>query len=277
MTIILILAIAVGLSLVMTLAWAFQRAVGNAGWVDVFWTGGVGLAGAAAALAPFPGATGPTSRQALIAALVVFWSLRLGLHLGIRVAHHAEDVRYAGFRRDWGADFQRRMFWFLQLQAVAAIILAICILLAARNPVPGIGIMDWAGVAILAIAVIGEGIADGQLRRFKSVAANKGGICAIGLWGWSRHPNYFFEWLVWVGFAVMAINPAGHYLWGLLALLGPVSMYWLLVYVSGIPPLETLMLKSRGEAFRAYQATTHAFFPLPPRRHDPTPARIAHP
>ena len=66
-------------------------------------------------------------------------------------------------------------------------------------------------------------------------------------------------------------------LWGWLALFGPISMYWLLVYISGIPPLETLMLKSRGDAYRRYQVTTHAFFPLPPRRQNSTPAKTAHP
>jgi steroid 5-alpha reductase family enzyme len=274
---ILILLVAVGLSIVMALAWAYQRRVANAGWVDVFWTFGLGLGGVAMALAPIPGTAGPTGRQELIALMAAFWSIRLGTHLGVRVAHHAEDVRYNSFRRSWGADFQRRMFWFLQIQAAAAILLALCILLAARYPAPGIRLVDWVGVAILAAAIAGEGIADAQLKRFKANPANKGGVCDVGLWRWSRHPNYFFEWLVWAAFAVMAVDFSGAYLWGWLALLGPISMYWLLVYVSGIPPLETLMLKSRGDAYRRYQATTRAFFPLPPRRHNSTPAKTAHP
>ena len=272
----LILAVAVGLSIVMMLAWAWQRRVNNAGWVDVFWTAGLGLAGVAMALSPIPGASGPTERQELIALMVAVWAIRLGSYLGIRVAHHAEDVRYNDFRRAWGADFERRMFWFLQAQAAASIILAICILLAVRHPAAGIRPADWAGVAILAIAIVGEGIADNQLKQVRANPANKGGICNVGRWRWSRHPNYFFEWLVWMSYAVMAADFSGAYLWGWLALIGPVSMYYLLVYVSGIPPLETLMLKSRGDAYRRYQAATSAFFPLPPRRH-PTPAETAHP
>jgi steroid 5-alpha reductase family enzyme len=272
----LILLVAVGLSIVMTYAWAYQRKVGNAGWVDVFWTFGLGMAGVALSLAPIAGTAGPTSRQMLIAVMVAVWAIRLGSYLGFRVASHAEDVRYNDFRRSWGADFQRRMFWFLQIQALAAIILALCILLAARHPAAGIRPVDWVGVAILAIAIGGEGIADAQLKRFKANPANKGGVCNAGLWGWSRHPNYFFEWLVWTAFAVMAVDFSGAYLWGWLSLFGPVSMYWLLVYVSGIPPLETLMLKSRGDAYRRYQAVTHAFFPLPPRRQNPTLKKTAH-
>jgi steroid 5-alpha reductase family enzyme len=264
------------LIIVMTAAWAYQRRVGNAGWVDVFWTFGLGLAGLGLSLTPLAGNIGLTDRQILIAVMVAIWSLRLGLHLAVRVGSHAEDVRYNGFRRDWGADFQRRIFWFLMIQAVAASLLAVSILLAVRNPVAGIGTLDWAGVIILAIAIGGEGIADAQLARFKSFAINKGKVCDSGLWGWSRHPNYFFEWLVWVAFAVMAIDLAGGYPWGWFALTAPAFMYWLLVYVSGIPPLETLMLKSRGDAFVAYQSNTSAFFPLPPRRHS-NPAKAAHP
>jgi steroid 5-alpha reductase family enzyme len=209
--------------------------------------------------------------------MVAIWSLRLGLHLAVRVGSHAEDVRYNGFRKDWGADFQRRIFWFLMIQAVAASLLAVSILLAVRNPVAGIGLLDWVGVVILAIAIGGEGIADAQLARFKSFAVNRGKVCDSGLWGWSRHPNYFFEWLVWVAFAVMAIDLTGAYPWGWFAITAPAFMYWLLVYVSGIPPLETLMLKSRGAAFVAYQSSTSAFFPLPPRRRHSNPAKAAHP
>ncbi|MDB5392563.1 MAG: hypothetical protein JWM91_69 [Rhodospirillales bacterium] len=275
--IVLILLVAAFLLIVMTVAWAFQKRVGNAGWVDAFWTFGLGLAGLGIALTPIPGTAGLTDRQILIAVMVAIWSLRLGLHLAVRVAHHAEDVRYASFRKDWGADFQRRIFWFLQIQAMAATLLSIAILLAVRNPAPEIRIMDWAAALILAIAIAGEGVADAQLARFKSVPANKGKVCDAGLWGWSRHPNYFFEWLVWVAFAVMAIDLTGAYPWCWLAISAPAFMYWLLVYVSGIPPVETLMLKSRGSAFVAYQATTSAFFPLPPRRRQSNSAKAAHP
>jgi len=268
----LILLAAAGLSIVMTLAWAYQRKVNNAGWVDVFWTFGLGLAGLAVSLAPIPGTDGLTDRQMLIAAMVAFWSIRLGTHLGVRVAHHDEDVRYNSFRKDWGAGFQRRIFWFLQIQAAAATLLVVSILLAVRNPAPGIRLIDWVGVAILIGAVAGEGVADAQLARFKSNPANKGGVCDIGLWSWSRHPNYFFEWAVWIAFAVMAVDLGGAYPWGLAAFAAPAFMYWLLVYVSGIPPLEMLMLKSRGKRYSDYQSSTSAFFPLPPRRHNANPA-----
>lgn len=261
----LIVSALVALSLVMTLAWAFQRTVRNAGWVDVFWTVGLGGTGLAAALVPVAGDSALTSRQILVAALIAGWAIRLAAHLAMRVAGGEEDVRYANFRKEWGANFEWRLFWFLQIQALAAWILVISVLLAARNP-RSLGPAEWLGIAVVIIAVLGEGVADAQLRRFKSVAANKGKVCDAGLWGWSRHPNYFFEWLGWCAYPIMAIDFSGVYPWGWFALTAPAFMYWLLVYVSGIPPLEALMLKSRGAAYQTYQARTRPFFPLPPQK-----------
>ena len=106
---------------------------------------------------------------------------------------------------------------------------------------------------------------DEQLRRFRDDPANKGKICDAGLWKWSRHPNYFFEWLGWLAYPVLAIDLGGHDPWGYVALAAPLCMYWLLVYVSGIPPLEEHMLAKRGDAFRKYQMTTNVFFPGPPK------------
>jgi steroid 5-alpha reductase family enzyme len=257
--------IAAGLSLVMTLAWVFQWRVGNAGWVDAFWTAGIGLGGVAAALFPIPGSASPTPRQELLAALVAIWAIRLGVHLALRTAHGPEDARYNNFRKEWGGSFQVKLFLFLQIQALAAVLLVSAILLAARNPAPGLTIADLLGALILAIAIAGEGIADSQLRRFKSLPANRGRVCDVGLWSWSRHPNYFFEWLVWLAYPVIAVDFSGAYPWGWLALMAPAFMYWLLVYVSGIPPLEAAMLRSRGGLYAAYQARTHAFIPMPPR------------
>ena len=143
------------------------------------------------------------------------------------------------------------------------IILALSIVVAAHNPNPNLRIQDLIGLATLLAAIVGEAIADWQLRVFKSDPANRKAVCDVGLWRWSRHPNYFFEWLSWLAYPIIAIDLAGHNLFGWLALAAPVCMYWVLVHVSGIPPLEDHMLCSRGEAFRAYQKRTRPFFPLP--------------
>jgi steroid 5-alpha reductase family enzyme len=253
------IAAAVLLSVIMSGAWALQRATGNSGWVDAVWSFGLGLAGLVLALVP----GGPATRQIVVAVLIAAWSARLGLHIAQRSLHGSEDTRYAALRQEWGARFQVRLFLFLQIQAAAAAVLGLSIMLAAHNPAAFPRVLDIAGIVVLVVAVAGEGMADGQLRRFKRNPVNKGRICDAGLWGWSRHPNYFFEWFGWVAYPLLAIS--GDWWWGWLALSGPAFMYWLLVHVSGIPLLEQQMLKSRGDAFRAYQARVSAFFPLPPK------------
>jgi steroid 5-alpha reductase family enzyme len=155
------------------------------------------------------------------------------------------------------------MFLFLQSQAAVGVVLAVSIALAARNPNPELRIQDVLGLGILLVAIAGEAIADRQLRAFKANPQNRGKICDVGLWRLSRHPNYFFEWLTWTAYSVIAIDFAGHNPYGWLALAAPACMYWVLVHVSGIPPLERHMLRTRGDAFRHYQLRTRAFFPFP--------------
>ena len=175
-----------------------------------------------------------------------------------------EDARYAQFRGEWGAAFQRRMFGFLQIQAAAAALLGVSFLVAARNPAP-LRVQDGAALLLFVIAVAGEALADAQLRRFRAEPGQSRQVCDAGLWRLSRHPNYFFEWLGWLAYPLLAILLGGGYWAGWLALSGPAFMYWLLVHVSGIPPLEQQMLRSRGDAYRAYQArVAPSSFPLPP-------------
>ncbi len=118
---------------------------------------------------------------------------------------------------------------------------------------------------MLLIAIVGEGVADRQLARFKAYPANKGRICDLGLWSWSRHPNYFFEWLGWLAYPILAFDPGGRWPWGWLALSGPAFMFYLLRFASGVPPTEEAMAASRGAAFERYKARVSTFFPRPPR------------
>jgi steroid 5-alpha reductase family enzyme len=160
------------------------------------------------------------------------------------------------------------MFWFLQSQAMAGFVLAVAVRLAAVNPAPFPRLADALAVAILLVAVGGEALADAQLQRFRRAHRGEKLICEDGLWGWSRHPNYFFEWLGWFAYPILAIS--GENPWGWLALGAPLLMYVLLVHVSGIPPLEAQMAASRGDAFRDLQRRVNAFFPSPPRPRAPS-------
>lgn len=259
-----IVVASVVLSAMMAAAWAVQRATGQSGWADVFWSFAIGIGGLVTAL--MATGDGPLERRWLVAGMVAFWSMRLGFHILARTATAtSEDARYADLRREWGDRFQGRLYLFLQIQALCGIGLVVSVYAAAHRPGPAFSIADGIGLGLLIASVVGEAVSDNQLRAFAADPSNHGKVCDTGLWRWSRHPNYFFEWLGWVAYPVIAISFAGDWWTGLLALVGPALMYWLLVHVSGIPPLEAHMLRSRGDAFRAYQARTSAFFPLPPK------------
>ena len=258
--------IAVALSVLMAIAWVVQQRTGNSGWVDTIWTFSLGLVGAGSALWPVAGAS-PNARQWLLAALVAIWSLRLGVHIAIRTKGITDDPRYAAFAREWGVNSPRRMFIFLQNQGLGSIPLVFAIFVAAHMPGEGLRLADYLGALILATGIVGEALADAQLKAFRTDPANKGRVCDVGLWRWSRHPNYFFEWFGWLAYPVIGISYGDplSYPWGFAALLAPIFMYWILVHVTGIPPLEAQMLRSRGDRYRDYQSRTSPFFPRLPQ------------
>lgn len=260
----MVIVVSFGLAAAMSAAWLIQKVTGNCGWVDAIWTFATGAAGGLYALAPLHDAP-PTLRAWLVGALVITWSLRLGIHIARRTAGSGqEDARYARFRVEWGMKFQARMFSFLQIQALSAALLALSVLAAARRP-GDFGVTDVLGALVLGGAIAGEAVADAQLARFKANPDNKGKVCDTGLWAWSRHPNYFFEWLGWLAYPLIAIDFSGEWPLGFLALTGPVFMFVLLRYVSGVPPLEAAMAASRGPAFEAYRLRVPPFFPQPPK------------
>ena len=266
---VLVAVAAAALVIIMALLWLRQRQTGNAGTVDIAWSFGTGLAGVWLAVAPLTDASSNTSRQMLVAAMAAIWAIRLGSHVWRRVISEDEDGRYRELRESWGDDLQQRLFWFFQMQAVAAILFALPIFVAARNPYPMLGLTDYIGLAIWIVALGGESIADRQLARFKDDASNAGRVCDRGLWRYSRHPNYFFEWVHWFAYVAIAFGAVGSYHWAWLTLAGPALMLHFLLRVTGVPPTERHLLASRGDAYRTYQQRTNAFFPGPSRSSEP--------
>jgi steroid 5-alpha reductase family enzyme len=243
-------------ALLMLALWAVQRSTKNAGIVDVAWALSTGALGAGFALA----ADGDRPRRLIVAALALAWGLRLGLHLWARVAREAEDGRYRRLRETWGGAADRNLLLFFQVQALWALLFALPMLAAARSP-GALTLVDAAGIALWAIGLAGEAVADRQLAAFRANPANRGRVCQVGLWRYSRHPNYFFEWLHWWGYVALA---AGSPLWWL-PLAGVVAMGYFITRVTGIPPTEAQAIRTRGDAYRAYQQSTSAFVPWPPR------------
>jgi steroid 5-alpha reductase family enzyme len=241
-------------ALIMTITFQFAWTRGNAGIVDVVWTYAIGLL---ALFYTFANNIDFNWRQAATLSLVLFWSLRLGTYLWLRVANEEEDGRYQSLKQKWKGNLKRKLFFFFQMQAVADSFLSIAILVAIFNPTPFGALTDYIGISIALIAIIGEGIADNQLQRFRSQSDNAGKTCRDGLWRYSRHPNYFFEWLYWWSFPLLALGSAA---WPL-ALLSPLALLYLILKVTGIPPTEEQALLKRGDDYRTYQNETNAFFP----------------
>lgn len=257
---ILILSATAALCAAFAGVYALARRIDNYGIVDVAWSYAFAGLGTFYAVT----ATGWLPRRLLVGLMVGLWSLRLGTHLYQRVmGHHpVEDGRYQQLRRDWANGFARRMFNFFQMQAVSVVILGIPFVLATINPSVGFHPLEIAGVTLWFVALSGEALADAQLRAFKRDRANQGKVCSVGLWHYSRHPNYFFEWLVWVSYLVFALASP----WGWLAVISPAIILYLLLRVTGIPLTEEQSVHSKGDAYREYQRTTSAFVPWPPKR-----------
>jgi steroid 5-alpha reductase family enzyme len=249
------------LSLAMTAAWLIWRKTRNSGWIDTTWT--VGLGTTAALGASFGGAL--SQRAVLVALLVCLWAGRLGLHIALRTTAISDDPRYARLIEGWDTDAARQMYWFAQKQAWVGVPLVLAILSAAWKPGGSFHFQDCLGACVLIAGVGGEALADFQLKSFRAHPSNKGRVCDQGLWRFSRHPNYFFEWVCWLAYPIIAVDFQSGYAWGWFSISAPIIMYILLVHVSGIPLLEQHMLNRSGNEFRKYQTRTNEFFPGPPK------------
>lgn len=241
----------------MLLAWLLHLRLRDAGTVDVAWAGNLALlAGLYAAMG-----TGFPARRALVAAMGSIWGLRLALHIASRMRGQPEEGRYRQLRKDWGGNIGVKFLGFFLFQGVVDLFLSIPFLAACLNPASAVLPLEWAGLVLWLVSIAGETAADRQLARFKARPDSRGRTCREGLWRTSRHPNYFFEWLIWVAWALFASASP----WGWVAWACPALMLFLLLRVTGIPATEAQALRSRGEDYRDYQRTTSAFVPWFPK------------
>jgi steroid 5-alpha reductase family enzyme len=243
-------------AVIMTCAWWFSMRVKNIGYVDVVWAGLM----CASALFVATQSDGSVLSRFLVAAMGGFWGARLCLYLLKRVLHEAEDGRYQALRSTWQGS-PSKFFAFFQMQALIVVLFSIPFFAAASNPTSSFNLWHTLAALTWFISVIGESIADQQLAKFRDNPANKGKTCRDGLWSWSRHPNYFFEWLHWFAYVFISIGSA----YFLFSFVGPLVMLAFLYRVSGIPWTEAQALRSRGEDYQRYQNQVSAFFPWPPK------------
>jgi steroid 5-alpha reductase family enzyme len=247
------------ITIAMFALWLVQKRTGDAGIVDVAWTGGLGFM----ALLFAAGSTvGLPARRWAVGLFAAMWATRLLAYLlRDRILKGGEDGRYLTLRERWGKNTQRNLLIFFQAQGVLAMVLSLHFLIAMSTSRP-FGWPDLLGGAIWLISIGGETLADRQLERFRSDPANRGRTCRAGLWRFSRHPNYFFEWLHWLSYVPIA---AGSPLWILMGI-APALMLFFLFRITGIPATEEQALKSRGDDYRLYQQETSVFVPWFPKK-----------
>ncbi len=234
------------------ITWALSVRIRNYGLLDVAFALGVAILAPLYALAS-PGAG---LRKWIFTAIGVVWSIRLGVYILLRVLRHhpLEDPRYRTLRERWPSPLH--FLGFFQLQAMLVVFFSVPFLITAWNTEPGVTALEAAGLLLTTLAVCGEALADWQMQRFKRRATPEA-VCDVGLWRYSRHPNYFFESLVWWGCFLVAL-PAP---WGWVTLACPLLMLYFLFRVTGIPLTEAHALERKGAAYREYQRTTSAFVP----------------
>ncbi len=249
---------AASVAALMLALWLIHLRTGNAAIVDAGWAGGLAMLGVL--YATFGG--GYWLRSALLGTMAGLWGWRLAIYLLFtRIIGHPEEGRYQELRRQWKTNITFKFLLFFEFQALLCVVLSVAFLPAALNSHPTMSALEWAAVALWAIAMTGEAVADAQLNAFKANPLNKGRTCQVGLWRYSRHPNYFFEWLIWVAFAMFSASSPGG-LWGIVS---PVLMLYFVLRVTGIPATEAQAIRTRGDEYRRYQQTTSAFVPWFPR------------
>jgi steroid 5-alpha reductase family enzyme len=204
-----------------------------------------------------------TDRMLIVFILVLLWGLRLSTHIFLRNIKKEEDYRYQQFKKDWGELFYiRSYFQIFLLQGLLMLLISTPILLISSSQYIALGFLDYIGVSLWIIGFLIETISDSQLKYFISLKKNgktKTRFANIGLWKYSRHPNYFGEILQWWAVGIIALSAP----FGFVGLIGPGLITYLLIFVSGIPLLEKKFKEDPG--WDKYIERTRKLIPLPKR------------
>lgn len=239
--------------------WLVSVKVRDASIVDIFW----GLAFVLIGWVSYFAGDGAPLRRLLVASMVTLWGVRLSIYLARRNLGKGEDYRYQAMRQRHGDRFPIvSLFSVFALQATIAWLVSFPVQAAQVYPDPkDLGILDFIGVTLWAIGLFFESVGDAQLAAFKADPANKGKVMDRGLWRYTRHPNYFGDFMVWWGVYFVALSTKAGY-W---TFFGPALMSFFLMRVSGVPLLEKALRKNRPD-YDAYIKRTSAFFPRPPKQ-----------
>lgn len=242
----------------MCLLWVIGTIKNNAGIVDIGWA----LSFFVIIVSFLVLGDGYWLKRSILTAMVSIWSLRLAFHLWTRFDFSVEDPRYTALKEHLEGDMPTlKMLMFFLCQGVLIVMLSLPFVIVSGYANSEFTIWEVIGILLWAFGLIGETKADQQLSAFKRDPVNKAQVFNRGFWKYSRHPNYFFEWVVWIGYFFFALSTP----MGWLSIVSPLLMLLLLTRVSGIPLTESQAVKTKGDEYRKYQAATSPFIPLPPK------------
>lgn len=238
------------LLLQMCCVWGIYRFLKNPSVVDASWSIGLMMSGVIYLLS-----TPITPRNMLVGLLLVIWALRLAGYLWYTRIHQGHvDKRYIQLSDHWKMNPSLGFFLNFQLQGLFIFIISFIFYLTSRSNLIVLTRIDLLAMVLIILGIMGESMADIQLYRFKT--QHKGEVCNRGLWNYSRHPNYFFDWITWIGFTLFACQSKQGYL----AVVSPLVLYIIFTQITG-PITERGSLQSRGQKYIDYQKQTSMFFP----------------
>ncbi len=252
-SLIVCLFLCIGLQLI---AWLWQIKTENTDIVDITWS----LLMASCGLIYFFYSARTNFHHYIILLIPVIWYGRLTIQLVLRYRIKHEDGRYRQLRAHWKHNTQTKYLIFFLFQAFLAFLFSISAYgLSQINSEPNL--LDWMAIGVIFMALIGVTQSDWQLYQFKRNPDNKDQVCDRGWWRYSRHPNYFFEWLHWLAYPMLAFSEANFWYMSVL----PLLMLIFLLKLTGIPFNEAQNIRSKGDKYRHYQNRTNKFFPFIPK------------
>jgi steroid 5-alpha reductase family enzyme len=251
-----LLTAAIAVFVYMTALFVMAQIIRNNSIVDVGW--GFGFVVVVAALFVRNPVLFPA--KILMTALIAVWGFRLAVHILRRNWGKPEDFRYAAMRKKWGRRALVNSFFLIfMFQGLLMLVVSFSATVLFNSPPRPLAVLDILGALVFLTGFFFETVGDAQLAAHIADPANKGRLMIRGLWSITRHPNYFGEATLWWGIWLIALSsPAG---WA--AIISPITITLLLLFVSGVPLLEK---KYAGRPdWEAYKKRTPKFFPWFPK------------
>lgn len=246
------------ITIIMILSWFFYLYQKKPNILDVSWA----LGFIVTVVTAVSGCQGYLLRKLILFIIAFAWSCRLTGLFFMRYLKQEKAGRFQAIRDAFDATTNLKFGLVFILQGFLIVVLSWPFVLICSNAKPSISVLEWVGIIISLIGFMGEAFADKQLWQFKENEENMSKVCDEGLWKYSRHPNYFFEWIIWVGFFIFALTSP----LGITSIISPILMWYLLTQISGVHMAEMQALKLKGESYKEYQEKTSMFFPWFPKK-----------